>query len=294
MTSTIPALTTAAAKDSDNMATADSISGKSPAFQFYPNDFISDRHVVVMSMAERGVYITLLCQSWQHPLPTDVDRLARLCGLPVTAFRKLWPAVRVCFIEHGGNLIQPRLERERQKQSDYKRDKSEAGKRGAGKRWQKDGTPMPLPSFTDSTTNGKRTEVPIANDSSSSASSSSSSDSSRVPSGTLARTRSRGLMEGSMPSQHGDCLVHGPVCFRPRFAAKYLPRFGGDQTAMVAWARAVCDEWDERVERGERVPEGDDFAFWAARYTEHHSRQTPSEGALQSNLRKSTEEFLKS
>lgn len=84
--------------------------------------------------------------------------------------------------------------------------------------------------------------------------------------------RSAGLMAGSLPANHGNCLVHGPVCFRPPVAAKYLPRFGGDQARMVEWATAVCADWTDRTERGENVPEGDDFAFWAARYDEHYKR----------------------
>jgi hypothetical protein len=56
------ALTTRAAKDSDDMADSDSTpGGKSPAFQFYPKDFLTDENVRVMSLQERGAYITLLC-----------------------------------------------------------------------------------------------------------------------------------------------------------------------------------------------------------------------------------------
>lgn len=82
--------------------------------------------------------------------------------------------------------------------------------------------------------------------------------------------RARGLMAGSSPVEHGECLAHGPVCFRPFIAKKYLPRFGGDQPRMVAWAKAVCEREVDRIERGGQVAEGDDFAYWAARYDEDH------------------------
>lgn len=121
------ALTTHAAKDSDTMADSESTS-KSPAFQFYPNDFLSDRNVVVMSMQERGVYITLICHAWQSPLPADVAQLAKFCGVPLTAFRKFWPALAVCFREQDGYLVHPRLERERLKQVEYRRRQSDRGK----------------------------------------------------------------------------------------------------------------------------------------------------------------------
>src|SRR5687768_14115762 len=83
-------------KEAATMATPDST--KSPAFQFYPKDFLSDENVRVMSMQERGVYITLLSICWIHgTLPASVERLAKLCGVPHPAFRKLWPALEPCF-----------------------------------------------------------------------------------------------------------------------------------------------------------------------------------------------------
>jgi hypothetical protein len=37
---------------------------QSPAFQFYPQDFLSDDKVMAMNAAARGVYIVLLCHCW--------------------------------------------------------------------------------------------------------------------------------------------------------------------------------------------------------------------------------------
>jgi uncharacterized protein YdaU (DUF1376 family) len=108
---------------------------RSPAFQFYPGDFLSDRNVVVMSMHERGLYITLICHAWQSPLPADPVELSRICGVPLTSFRKFWPAVSKCFRDVDGQLVHPRLERERGKQQEYKRRQSDA----ASKRWQSHG-----------------------------------------------------------------------------------------------------------------------------------------------------------
>lgn len=160
-----------AAGDSVEMAEADPTTGKSPAFQFYPKDFLSDRNVVVMSMQERGVYITMICHAWQDPLPVDHAQLARICGVPLSSFRKMWPALSVCFREVDGVLIHPRLERERQKQAEYRAEKSDAGKRGAAKRWQKDGSAIEVPIAKD----GKATDLPMAENASSSAFASASS-----------------------------------------------------------------------------------------------------------------------
>ena len=109
------------------------MSVKSPSFQFYPGDFLSDANVLVMSMAERGAYITLLCVCWQQgSLPNDMTRLSKLCGVPLSAFRKLWPALKPCFrsTKEYTSLIHPRLDRERQKQLEFRQRQSENGKQG--------------------------------------------------------------------------------------------------------------------------------------------------------------------
>src|SRR6185369_16029849 len=107
---------------------------KSPAFQFYPKDFLTDGHVVGMTLAERGAYITLLCLCWtEGSLPSDIGALARRCHVSVAAFTRLWPALEPCFSGSGesdGRLVQPRIERERQKQETYRAMKAAAGKLG--------------------------------------------------------------------------------------------------------------------------------------------------------------------
>src|SRR5262245_53915409 len=104
---------------------------KSPAFQFYPSDFLSDINVAAMTLAERGAYITLLCLCWtEQSLPTEHAALAKICGVPKIAFTRLWPALQPCFKIQGTRLVQPRLDRERQKQEAYRALKVEAGKKG--------------------------------------------------------------------------------------------------------------------------------------------------------------------
>ena len=115
------------------MADFDSTPGKAPAFQFYPNDFLSDANVAVMSMQERGVYITLICYCWQQgSLPSSADQLARLCGTPAMSFRKLWPAILPCFraAASGERLTHPRLEHERKKQRAFRRRQADNGRLG--------------------------------------------------------------------------------------------------------------------------------------------------------------------
>jgi hypothetical protein len=111
---------------------------------------------------------------------------------------------------------------------------------------------------------------------------------------TTAIVPSRRTGLSAKPSQHGDCLAHGPVCFRPRMADKYLGRFGGNHAAMVAWATKVCSDSQDRVEMGEPVAEGDDYAFWAARYDEHFKHTAkPAASARTIQLAKSDAAFLR-
>ncbi len=116
---------------------------KAPAFQFYPKDFLTDERVGLMSYTERGIYITLLSKCWlEGSLPASVEDLARLLGLPVQRFRRLWVnSLSCCFITAGdGRITQKRLEEEREKQEQYRRRQSDKGTKGADKRWPKDGT----------------------------------------------------------------------------------------------------------------------------------------------------------
>ncbi len=106
-----------------------------PAFQFYVRDFLSDENVVLMTLEEKGAYIVLLCFNWQEgSVPNDAAKLARLCGVDGDAMARLWPGLRPCFPEVDGDhtrLANPRLAAERQKQQDYHRKLSDAGKLGA-------------------------------------------------------------------------------------------------------------------------------------------------------------------
>ncbi len=86
-----------------------------PYFKFYPADFMGSGKVQIMSPAEKGIYISLLCHEWQEgPLPDDATRLARIAGASSREMKEAWPSVRACFsIDENGCLYHPRLERER-------------------------------------------------------------------------------------------------------------------------------------------------------------------------------------
>jgi uncharacterized protein YdaU (DUF1376 family) len=93
---------------------------------------MTDGHVMAMTLAERGAYITLLCLCWMDGgVPSDLSALARRCHVSTPVFTKLWPALEPCFVPMAGEmLIQPRIERERKKQETYRAIKAEAGRLG--------------------------------------------------------------------------------------------------------------------------------------------------------------------
>lgn len=106
-------------------------SERAPAFQFYPKDFLTDAHVLPMTLTERGAYITLLCVCWlERSLPSDQSSLAKLCRITLPQFRKLWPALAPCFELRADRLTQGRLDRERRKQSAFRAQKVAAGQLG--------------------------------------------------------------------------------------------------------------------------------------------------------------------
>jgi uncharacterized protein YdaU (DUF1376 family) len=145
---------------------------ESPAFQFYPADFLADANVEFMSNQERGCYIMLMCYCWREgSIPNDVEKIARLCREDGSAMAKLWQNIKPCFtvaMTEPGKLVHARLEKEREKQEKHRIERSMSGKKGAESLWnkrkKKHGSAMAKPMAK-----------PMAKDGSSSSSSSSSS-----------------------------------------------------------------------------------------------------------------------
>ncbi len=171
-----------------NLTIRGEMAEKSPAFQFYPRDFLASAKVSLMDNAETGVYTRLLCFCWiDGSIPADLGDLARM--LPRTTLaqlKRMWPRIGPCFevnVADPTRLVQSRLDAEREKQAGFREKKSRAGSNGAEKRWQKDGDATALPPPGDSTA----IVLPLANDSSSSSSSSLSSSATGVTSPPPAR-----------------------------------------------------------------------------------------------------------
>lgn len=100
-----------------------------PAFQFYPSDFRSDAKVSAMTFEEVGVYILLLTFCWtEGSIPSDKKALCRLLKCDIRTLDRIWPALAPCFTLRGDAYIQGRLEREREKQSQYRAKQAEKGR----------------------------------------------------------------------------------------------------------------------------------------------------------------------
>lgn len=99
-----------------------------PYAPFYFSDWLGDTKVRRMTYEERGVYFELLANSWQEPIPADLNEVAHLLGIPRRKLDSLWKKVGACWVSDGnGSLLNPRLERERAKQ----KGQQKAGKRRA-------------------------------------------------------------------------------------------------------------------------------------------------------------------
>jgi uncharacterized protein YdaU (DUF1376 family) len=108
---------------------------RAPAFQFYPDDYLSDDAVEAMSLAEQGAYMRLLCHAWKSKRPgcleNDDDLLARLSRLGRkwrTSKARIIRAFRIS--EDGSWLMQKRMIATHETLINFRRQKQEAGAKG--------------------------------------------------------------------------------------------------------------------------------------------------------------------
>ena len=238
---------------------------ESPAFQFYPKDYLSDLKTRAMSYKERGMYWELCSHIWlEKLLPAEPQALARILGVPLSEFKKHWPALQSCFrVVDDGRLEHPRLEIERRKQAQYRDGQSDNGRRGAARRWggRRDGDPMATPSRND----GDPILEPMAKNSSSSPISVSSTtptknvgvEHARHATTLIPRRNARRMNEGGVvpliDTQFGE--------FVSRVSPKYPDRDAA-YDAITAWMRRV----DEEVRAAGKSIAADPFKWWDARF----------------------------
>lgn len=109
---------------------------KSPAFQFYPADYLADEKVQLMTLEEEGAYLRSLAFCWREgSIPSDPQTLSRLIGKGCSV--EIARVVQGCFnhpSKDASRMMHPRLECEREKQKQWIRKSSEGGKVSAEKR----------------------------------------------------------------------------------------------------------------------------------------------------------------
>jgi hypothetical protein len=103
----------------------------------------------MMNSAQEGAYIRLLAYDWDNDgIPSDVEIIRKLSRLPAEI--DIEPVVK-CFTNHPRKkdfLTNQRLQRERRKQLEYRKERSTSGLRGAKKRWHSYDTAMAQPYHT--------------------------------------------------------------------------------------------------------------------------------------------------
>lgn len=119
---------------------------KSPAFQWYPKDFLVDTQLLTAEQV--GAYTRLLSNAWiglpgfeQGYLPADPDSLARLAGIASDRWEGIYGPVLALFEKSDAqacpSIYHKRLLAELKKQKQQAKKREERAKKGAKARWGK-------------------------------------------------------------------------------------------------------------------------------------------------------------
>jgi uncharacterized protein YdaU (DUF1376 family) len=224
-------------------ALASGKSSKSPAFQFYPKDFLCDEEQQLLSIAEAGIYIRLICQCWLNgSLPPDLVALGRLCNASQAEIKRAWPNVSALFrLRPDGRWTHDRLDKERVAQ----RENSKKRKAAADARWgqsrnahavQVECPPSPSPTASPS------------------------------PSPTAPQARTAGVMAGALPRDHVKHVWCGEtlrVCVPETLHLDLRRKLGGDNPD--ARLKAFYAEGVRALDPSAPVA-SDVFKFWRGQF----------------------------
>jgi hypothetical protein len=217
----------------------------SPAFQFYPRDFLSDENVAMMTYPELGMYWKLCCHCWlEGSIPGDLGGIARLLRIQPADLESAWGIIGKCFAvsrKLEGRLIQPRLERERDKQKYFRKLKSEQGKEGAKRRWN---------SHKTNNKNGRAILSPMANDSSSSSTSVGFAIASADKKPPLPPRGGNGVRSSQLFAAFWNHAIY-PRLESPKAARKAWDKLGVDDvmfTLMLRWLEQArkSEQWQDK------------------------------------------------
>lgn len=229
---------------------APSKSSKSPAFQFYPRDFLSSSKVERMSMTERGIYITLLSRCWlDGGLPTDLRELSKFARMKPTQFERLWTngPLAQCFYQKGDQLQHERLDKERKIQAEYRKRQKDA----ATKRWESHGNATAMPSVASTRHPSGNAPLPQ----------------SAIRDPQSASTRGATLI----PKRRPYAAFEGPRVYVPQSTHANFIGFRnhpGAEKELLDWYERVSNEWTTGARKDDPGFDADMVRFWKARYAE--------------------------
>jgi hypothetical protein len=111
---------------------------KSPAFQYYPKDLLTDMNWRRMTYPEKGMYWELVSLCWlDGSIPADIGAIARVLAIDIPTLEDAWINIGRCFQQSTvldcSKLVHPRLEFERRKQADRRKVCSKGGRNSRGK-----------------------------------------------------------------------------------------------------------------------------------------------------------------
>lgn len=255
----------------------------SPAFQFYPKDFLTDVKQIAMSLPEAGAYWRLCCHCWlAGSLPMDLQQLGRLCGATKRQMTEMWPTISPCFLERDGVLIHKRLEREREKQESYRRRQSDKGKASAASR------------STKTQPDGNHGSTTVQPEAQPKLNSPISDLQSPISSLQTAVTYAPVALAGKLPRdhvKHGWCSSRGK-CVPEFLHEEFIRSVGGERKSadqrLCAFYAAVEAGWAPG-------PIGDDpLRLWRKEFAAKFPSVAPVSGSLDRTgmLAKATREFL--
>ena len=106
---------------------------KAPAYQEYAADILSNREYRLMTLAERGLFITIRLECWQNnSLPADLNEMAKCLGFDTNEIEQCFTAkVKSFYEEKDGALRSVELDNYKQHLTEIRYKQSQGGKKGS-------------------------------------------------------------------------------------------------------------------------------------------------------------------
>lgn len=227
---------------------------KAPAFQFYPQDFISSLDVQVMNVEQVGAYMLLLSNAWIHEpqgyLPNNDLLLQRICRMNDKQWSKNKSLILKKFEKAGEFIFNARLLKELEKQGEYRKKQAQNGAKG--------GRPKANPKPEKPTALSGLTQPKPKKSSSISSSISSSTSEDNSIGTTVPKLSIAEMFEQCRKIYPGT--KRGPEVELSEFAKKYKPEFSADFFRVIYKGIALKIKTNKELERaGRLVPEWPHF-----------------------------------